>query len=129
MKKTSEWGEFFPASMSPFDYQETMAEWYYHQGKVKKIEAIKTIDSLPVCKDCGKNYKLVSQELDFYKKMALPLPIACSECRHKKRFVLRNPRKLWQRVCAQCSKEISTTYAPDRLEKVLCELCYLSSTV
>jgi len=33
MKKTSEWGEFFPASISPFGYEETAAMDYYPATK------------------------------------------------------------------------------------------------
>ena len=29
MKKTGEWGEFFPASISPFGYNETVAQEYF----------------------------------------------------------------------------------------------------
>jgi hypothetical protein len=29
MKKTGEWGEFFPISISPFNYEETPAMDYY----------------------------------------------------------------------------------------------------
>ena len=29
MKKTGEWGEFFPSSISPFGYNETVAMEYY----------------------------------------------------------------------------------------------------
>ena len=137
MKKTGEWGEFFPLAMSPFAYNETMAQHYYplsQEAALAKGYAWKeesknaVVDSLPICKDCGKNYKIVSQEQEFYKKMQLPVPHACSECRHKKRSALRNPRKLWQRNCQQCEAAITTSYSPDRPEKVLCEKCYLAAT-
>jgi len=29
MMKTGEWGEFFPASLSPFGYNETVAQEYF----------------------------------------------------------------------------------------------------
>ncbi|MEK9159934.1 MAG: zinc-ribbon domain containing protein [Patescibacteria group bacterium] len=137
MKKTGEWGEFFPISMSPFAYNETLAEQYFPLGK-EKAEALgygwkeeaKTpiVPGLPACDTCGKNYKIVSQEEEFYQKMKLPHPTSCSECRHKKRSALRNPRKLWDRACAQCSTAIQTSYSPERSEKVLCEACYLKET-
>jgi CxxC-x17-CxxC domain-containing protein len=37
---------------------------------------------------------------------------------------LRNPRKLFDRKCDKCGKDIKTTYAPDRPEIVYCEECY-----
>lgn len=41
MKKTGEWGEFFPAGISPFGYDETIAMEFYPttEAKVKKIGA------------------------------------------------------------------------------------------
>jgi hypothetical protein len=36
----------------------------------------------------------------------------------------RNPRKLRDRTCAKCWIDITTTYAPERLETVYCESCY-----
>jgi CxxC-x17-CxxC domain-containing protein len=36
----------------------------------------------------------------------------------------RNPRKLYERKCHKCDKEIKTTYSPDRKELVYCEECY-----
>ena len=38
MKKTGEWGEFFPISLSPFAYNETVAQEYF---PLTKEEAIK----------------------------------------------------------------------------------------
>ena len=47
--------------------------------------------------------------------------------RHKRRMALRNPRRLWERQCAKCTKPITTSYAPDRSEIVFCETCYLET--
>ena len=57
--------------------------------------------------------------------MNLPIPHLHPDERHKDRMALRNPRKLWKRTCDKCVKEIETSYAPDRPEKVYCEECYL----
>jgi len=58
--------------------------------------------------------------------MGIPLPLQCFECRHLARFKLRNPRKLWNRPCMKCGKEMETTYQPSRPEIVYCEPCYLA---
>ncbi len=78
------------------------------------------------CSSTGKLFKITPQELRFYRTMNLPLPDKCFDARLRERFALRNPRKLWSRSCAQCKKDIQTTYAPERSEKVLCESCYLT---
>ena len=77
------------------------------------------------CEATGKLYKIIPQELAFYRTMSLPLPRRCPDQRHKDRMAQRNPRKLWKRNCAKCGKEMETTYAPSRPEIVYCEQCYL----
>ncbi len=87
------------------------------------------------CNDqCTTAFKIIPQELDFYRRMNLPLPRLCSNCRHYKRLAQRNPLKLWHRQCmcnknthehsGACPNEFETSYAPDRPEIVYCEQCY-----
>ncbi len=85
---------------------------------------------------CTNVFKVVRAELDFYRKMNLPLPRLCPNCRHYERLKQRNPLKLWHRSCmcdkinhpahsnTQCSNKFETPYDPDRPEKVYCEQCY-----
>jgi len=97
---------------------------------------IKEVDSkmLKEVIECGnKNcsgstvFRLIPQELKFLKKMNLPLPRQCPECRVKKRTQSKNPMKLWHRKCMKkgCQTEFETSYSPDRKEIVYCEKCYL----
>ena len=79
------------------------------------------------CKQSGKLYKVIPQELAFYRKMGLPVPLHSPEQRLLERVSRRNPRYLWSRACAECAAPIQTTYSPDRPEKVLCEPCYLKT--
>ncbi|MCF7812582.1 hypothetical protein K9M59_03230 [Candidatus Gracilibacteria bacterium] len=154
MKKTGEWGEFFPITLSPFAYNETVAQEYFPLTKKEALsrgyqwrdpdgkqyqaqtytipENIEQVldsvcEQLLACRECGKNYKIQKAELKFYRKMNIPIPQECPDCRHHNRMKLRNPRKLWQRECDQCGTEIQTTFAPDRPEEVSCEKCYLNS--
>lgn len=155
MKKDGEWGEFFPANLSPFGYNESKANLFYPLTKeqvltkgwnwkeeedddelskkevsdyqipddIKEVEA-KILDKVLNCEECGGNYKLIKQEFDFYKKKELAIPRKCFRCRYFELFNLRNPRKLWQRKCDKCAKELQSTYSPDRPEKVYCQECY-----
>lgn len=158
MKQCGEYGEFFPVSLSPFAYNETIAQEYFpftreqilergwrwrdeidETPKVQKvIPASQLPDSIDAvaddilnwaieCEATKRPFKIVKQELDFYRKMHLPLPHFHPDERHRRRMQLRNPRKLWKRACVKCGKEIQTTYAPDRPEKVYCEECYLAT--
>lgn len=82
------------------------------------------LDWLLTCEISSKPYKLIKQELDFYRKHNLPIPRRHPDQRHKDRMELRNPRKLFERTCDKCSKEILTVYSPERPEIVYCEECY-----
>jgi hypothetical protein len=95
---------------------------------------------------CSGAFRITEEELAMYKKMALPLPSLCPNCRHYERLALRNPWKLWHRACrcagkksesdmyentgthshsdAHCPNEFETSYAPERPEIVYCEECY-----
>ena len=153
MKKTWEYWEFFPKELSPWGYNETVANEYYFLEKEEilnlgfkyKEDEEKTLYSWPKyfiendiknvendilknileCKCCEKNYRIVWPELTFYKKQNLPIPRNCPNCRHLERMKLRNPRKLFDRNCDKCEKEIKSTFDKNREEKIYCEECYL----
>lgn len=153
MKETGEWGQFFPPALSDFGYNESAAHSYFPLTRAEAIaqgyrwrdadERTPTPATLTVpdaigdvtegivsatlqCSNCRKNYRILATELSFYLKQSLPVPDLCSECRHKRRMSLRNPRQLWTRQCAECGKEVQSSYSPDRPERVLCEECYLN---
>jgi len=156
MKKTGEWGEFFPITLSPFAYNETTAQdyfpitkqgaeakgwrWLDEKDEMPQVDKIIPAEKLPdsiedipddilnwaiECKATKRPYRVIKQELEFYRRMKLPVPKFHPDERHKRRMALRNPRKLWDRTCDKCSKAIQTTYAPERPEIVYCEECYL----
>lgn len=78
------------------------------------------------CESCNKNYRIIQGELLFYKKLDIPLPHLCPDCRHYRRMQSRGPNKLWHRTCmnTDCNNEFETSYAPDRPEIIYCESCY-----
>ncbi len=172
MKETGEWGNFFPSAISPYGYNETVAQEFFPltkdrataQGFLWKDEISRAtlpqtysfpdhikevqddvVHEVLVCSTeqggCGKNYKILAQELDFYRRMLLPLPHTCHNCRHAQRMRIRNPRKLWKKQCMcaraehathpsdACGNTFETTYSPDRKESIYCEQCYQSEMV
>ncbi|MBP9715293.1 MAG: hypothetical protein KBD52_02295 [Candidatus Pacebacteria bacterium] len=78
------------------------------------------------CIECNKNYRIIEDELGFYKRMQIPIPRTCPECRHTRRLKVRGPNKLWRRHCMNegCKNEFETSYAPERPEIIYCEQCY-----
>lgn len=156
MKKTGEYGEFFPIEISSYGYNETVAQEYYPLTKEEAVakdykwrdpdkkeympataqvpnisrDADKSIcDELLACEKCGRNYKIIPQEFKFYKEQGVALPKKCFYCRNEARFKKRNPWKLWDRKCDKCGIDIKTSYDPERPEKVYCEKCYLESLI
>lgn len=156
MKSTGEWGEYFPPSISVFGYNESMAqeyfplekervldqEWHWYQEEDVKEKylgpavgvpdsVIDTSDditnSILTCSETQKPYKVIPQELRFYREMNVPIPRKSPYQRHLDRIALRNPLYLWNRNCSLCNATIATTYAPDRPETIYCEQCYLST--
>ena len=188
------YGEFFPPELSPFAYNETIAQEYFPLTKEQAIDkgyrwkdpetrnykiTLKT-EQIPdhikdvkddivnqiiqcghydmdskktVCNEqCATAFKIIPQELEFYRKMNLPLPRLCPNCRHYQRIKQRNPLKLWHRKCQcageksdnkvyqntiehnhhgtdHCPNEFETSYAPERKEIVYCEKCYQEEVI
>jgi hypothetical protein len=79
------------------------------------------------CEATKRLFKIIKQELDFYRRMKLPVPHLHPDERHRLRMALRNPRKLWHRNCDKCQKPIETSYSPGRPEVVYCEQCFLET--
>ena len=165
MGNTYKYGEFYPIELSPFGYNETLAvedvilskeeakkmgfNWQENIQRTTGKETLKPenipdsideigdsiIDEVLSCINCERNYKIVPNELIFYKKMKIPIPRRCFYCRHANRLKRRNPFKLWHRSCmcekenhfhgaGKCEIEFETSYAPDRPEIIYCEKCY-----
>ena len=100
------------------------------------------LNEVLICIDCKRNYKIIQNELLFYRKMKIPIPRRCFYCRHEARLKHRNPFKLWHRTCmcgsagspqatvkhfhgaGKCMEEFETSYAPKRPEIIYCEKCY-----
>ena len=129
MKETGEWGEFFPVNISPFAYNESLAQDYFPQSKEEVLQKgltwsdelpqtkdrqsvdwekiddnIKKVDKsicdqILSCQDCKNNFKIIKQEFDYYKKREIPIHRLCMHCRYKQRKELINPANLWQRQC------------------------------
>jgi len=176
------YGEFFPTELSPFAYNETIAQEYFPLEKEDALskgyqwkdpeekhysittppnklpDHIKEVSDSILAEvigcahegecphQCTTAFKLISSELQFYRRMGLSLPRLCPNCRHYERLKQRNQLKLWHRKCQcagsisdneictnttmhfhasnHCPNEFETSYTPDRPEIVYCEQCY-----
>lgn len=150
MKKTGEYGEFFPPEMSPVGYNETQGQLYMPMLKEEVLErSWKWEENIPgtfgketipsaripdkiedvpdsylsevfVCTECSKNYNITKNELLFYRKESIPFPRKCPNCRYKRRFDLRPRRELWHGKC-MCNKNHTNHNGPCQVEF---ETCY-----
>ncbi|HEY4475332.1 MAG TPA: hypothetical protein VJB92_01240, partial [Candidatus Paceibacterota bacterium] len=174
------YGEFFPLEFSPFAYNETLAQDFFPLSKAeaeakgflwreqerREFETTINATELPdhikdvsdnilkeiiKCAGCGKAYRIIKMELDFYRRITLPLPRLCPDCRFRERFKFVNPPKFWHAKCQcagatddrkiykndvkhfhgadHCPNEFGTSYAPDRPEIVYCKACYQSEVI
>ena len=151
MIKTGEWGKFFPSTSSPFAYNESVANEYVPLSKEAalaqgykwkdknpkeyskqtyivpaEIKDVKDdiLDATLACGACGKNYKVIAQELAYYRKMNLPVATKCFDCRYSERMKIRNACKIYDRKCMKCNVDLKSTFAPQDKRTVYCEKCY-----
>lgn len=182
MGRVYRYGEFFPAELSPFCYNETNAqeefpldekqareEGYHWIDKEKyrgEYQITKKAGELPdnisevkddilkeiiECSQCERPYRIIGQELKFYRNQHLPLPRLCVECRYKEHMKWKNSFRLYHRSCMcqgqssangvyqntalhfhkadPCPNSLETTYARENPAIVYCEQCYLTEVM
>ncbi|MFZ3015650.1 MAG: hypothetical protein WA101_01450 [Minisyncoccia bacterium] len=169
------YGEFFPIEFSPFGYNNTIAIQHFQMTKKEAIKngffwievspgeykITKKVSELPdlisevsddilkdviECDNCKNPYRILENELIFYRKENLPIPNICSECRHERRINDRLKIQLYERKCmcagtsddtgkykntvkhvhgdGHCGEEFKTGYSSEGDEIVYCEKCY-----
>ena len=138
------YGEFFPPELSPFAYNETVAQenypltreqaetqgYLWREPEERNYSITKTTSQIPnsikevpdsfvkevigcahvgkCAHQCSTAFRIVTQELQFYRQMNIPLPTLCPNCRHYERLERRNPVYLWHRKCI-CAGSTSTS--------------------
>ena len=156
MKASCEYGEYFPMELCAFAYNETFApdlfpmtkedvlargwRWKDEESTGERYigkEIVLPDDVAPVkddlceqillCRETKKPYRIIKQELAFYRKMDLPVPVLCPDERHRRRVAKRNPYTLLKRACGKCGKQTQTTLTDMRAKIVFCEKCYLDT--
>ena len=176
------YGEFLPAEMSPWAYNETIAQEYFPLTKaaaiakgyrwrdsdVKDYKPTLLANDIPAdineapdlitkeiiecahkgeCNQgCTKAFRIIADELQFYKKIGVPLPTLCPACRTIERLKLRLGVELYDESCmcnrlqskngvylnqgshshgdTHCANTFKTGFKPDQGDLVYCEQCY-----
>ena len=173
------YGEFFPPEFSPFAYNETLTQdlfpltkeqaeaqgylWRDPESRAYPItipakdlsddvtDAPDTITKEVLgCIRCGKPYRIIPMEFDFLRRIGLPVPRKCPECRFQDRFRFANKPKFRSGKCQcagtkderdiyqnavvhahgadHCQNEFETSYPKDSDAIIYCEKCYQSET-
>jgi hypothetical protein len=76
------------------------------------------------CSATNKAYKIIRQELEFYRRMSLPLPSLSPDERHRRRMSLRGERTTESRQCSKCKKKITSAKHGGDPRNVCCNACY-----
>ena len=126
----------------PLSKEEVSKKWYNwsdYEAPFPKVEKTIQAKDLPadithipddilnwaiICEVSWKPFKLVPQELEFYRKHNISIPKRHPDQRHLDRTELRNPRSLFNWNCDKCWVDIKSVYSEDRKEMVYCQSCY-----
>ncbi len=149
------YGEFFPIELSPFAYNETFANNFLplskeeveengyawrepekreHKSTIKASDLPDHIQDTPEnilsevigCSSCKRGYRIIEMELNFLKKMNLPLPRQCPFCRINKKINqwVKNMRVL-DRTCDKCNASFQTAFDKDDAPILYCKPCWM----
>jgi hypothetical protein len=165
MRKRGEYGEFFPTMYSPLGINETrayselnlsrdeaIAQGYTWQDELQQTRGKETTqqkgvsnaieyvtdsitDEVLACASCARNYKILPDELTFYRRMKIPIPDHCFFCRMQKREDMRGGFDLNKRTCdctetrhiheGRCTEDFQTFFTTDKESRhIYCETCY-----
>lgn len=77
---------------------------------------------------CPGAFKMTKEELSVYKRIGLPLPDLCPNCRHYGRLMDRGGFNLSSLNCRNCKKTIQTVFDPE-VNIIYCKECFTKEVV
>lgn len=149
MLANGEYGQFFPAYLSPMDYNRSEGQVFFPDSRetVERlgyswkddfiepfnqsypvpddIQDVKDdiLEAILKCHSTGKKFKIIKQELAAYRKMGIPIPSDSPVARLEKIQSSLQMKEAKPQACTKCQKPIVTVYDPE-LYRVVCESCY-----
>jgi len=89
------------------------------------------LDDAISCGVTGRPFRIVDQELKFYRHMNLPIPTKHPWQRIVERFTFEHPNQLFPFVCPNCGEKSFSIYdeVKQKQLKIFCEKCYLKEVV
>ena len=138
------YNETIAAEYFPLTKEETLAKgykWKEITDEILQVEKVIPAERLPdtigdvpddiinwavTCEVSKRPFRIIKQELEFYRQLDVPIPHLHPDERHQNRMALMPSRFFHDRTCNKCSKPILTVFAPEDPEIVYCEECYLA---
>jgi len=126
----------------PLDKKEALNKWFNwsdYKKPIPDVEKIIPAGKLPEnikdipddilnwaikCEVTWEPYRIIKQELEFYRKYNLQILRKHPDQRYLERIQKKNPRKIFDRKCDKCNKDIQTSYSSESPEIIYCEECY-----
>jgi hypothetical protein len=82
------------------------------------------LQKIIICEVSWRAFRIIKPELEFYRKMWLPIPHKHPSIRYIERLNKKPRRDLHVRTCDNCSMKILSVYPQEARHKVYCEQCY-----
>ena len=81
---------------------------------------------MPSCKQCNLDFQIPDEDRVFYRKIKVPDPTLCPDCRTQRRWAWRC-KNFFLRNCDKCGESKMAWFSPDiKNIKTYCEECYRS---
>jgi hypothetical protein len=77
-----------------------------------------------ICQNCKKEFNIDSEDFNFYKKMKVPPPTWCPECRMIRRMSCANGWSFFWRNCDKCGQRMLSMFSPSKKLTVYCQPCW-----
>lgn len=76
------------------------------------------------CQNCKKDFVIDERDQLYYKKINVPHPSWCPECRFERRLSTHNVWSVYWRNCSKCDKRTLSMYNKDLAVPVFCNECW-----
>ena len=82
-------------------------------------------DKTLTCKDCGAEFVFSAGEQEFYAEKGFQNePIRCKDCRMARKNATRQPKEMYEIVCADCGNVAKVPFMPRNDKPVYCSECF-----
>ncbi len=76
------------------------------------------------CQNCKADFVIDERDQNYYKKINVPPPTWCAECRRIRRFAFQNTWNLFWRNCDKCGNKTLSLFPPEQEMVVYCQPCW-----